>query len=269
MADPRDNMSRLKQSSSLGTTTFITLRTLDTPIQYAILAKSLASPLLDYLNITHIATYATSSPAAIAFGLPLKPLLILGMAAGTALKQNYWLASIAAEEMPLSKALPIGIFNSVFNSLNSIIALTAASKFLAPEVLTAGELSPMFLLGYLGCFTSLAVETISEVQRRNFKAKPENKGKPFTGGLFGWSRHINYGAYTVMRGSYALACGGWIWGLVVGGFFAVDFINRGVPVMDDYCTKRVSFRPFQILLWVRYANHCGSMVRTGRRISNR
>lgn len=107
MADPRDNMSRLKQSSPPGTTTFITLRTLDTPLQYVILAKSLASPLLSSLNISHIATYTTSSPAAIAFGLPLKPLLILGMAAGTAIKQNYWLASIAAEEMPLSNAFQL------------------------------------------------------------------------------------------------------------------------------------------------------------------
>lgn len=92
------------------------------------------------------------------------------------------------------------------------------------------------------------METISEVQIRNFRARPENKGKPFTGGPFFWSRHMNYGAYTLMRGSHALACGGWMWGLLTGGFFAVDFIKWGVPVMNDYCTKRVCPLPFQIRL---------------------
>ncbi len=26
----------------------------------------------------------------------------------------------------------------------------------------------------------------------------------------------------------------------VGTFFSYDFITRGIPVLDDYCTKRVS-----------------------------
>ena len=37
-----------------------------------------------------------------------------------------------------------------------------------------------------------AIETGSELQRHAFKARPESKGRLFTGGLFGLAQHINY-----------------------------------------------------------------------------
>lgn len=88
--------------------------------------------------------------------------------------------------------------------------------------------------------TGLALETISEVQRRNFKARPQNKGKPFTTGLFGVARHINYGAFCLWRAGYAMAAAGPIWGGLVFWFFYHDFTDRGIPVLDRYCAGRVS-----------------------------
>jgi steroid 5-alpha reductase family enzyme len=43
----------------------------------------------------------------------------------------------------------------------------------------------LFLLGSL-------INTISEVQRKRFKDKPENRGILYTQGLFQYARHINY-----------------------------------------------------------------------------
>lgn len=91
----------------------------------------------------------------------------------------------------------------------------------------------MFVLGMLA-------ETVSEVQRKIFKDKPENKGRVYTGGLFGLARHINYGGYTIWRAGFALASAGWIWAAVVGAFFAYDFATRGIPVLDEYCGNKVS-----------------------------
>ena len=45
----------------------------------------------------------------------------------------------------------------------------------------------------LGLFAlGSALETVSELQRKAFKAKESNKGKVYTGGLFSLARHINY-----------------------------------------------------------------------------
>lgn len=51
-----------------------------------------------------------------------------------------------------------------------------------PELVVGGSL---FTVGIL-------LETISEIERAAFKRSKENTGKPYTGGLWSLSRHINY-----------------------------------------------------------------------------
>lgn len=131
-----------------------------------------------------------------------------------------------------------------FNSANSIISLTAAASAFTPALLyaeTALGFSPLFLLGTVGYIVGLSGEIISEAQRKKFKDSPKNEGKVYTSGLFGFARHINYGSNMIWRVSYALAGGGWIYGVVNVMFFANVFVTRAVPIMDEYCAKRVSF----------------------------
>ena len=239
MSNKRDNVSRVKASSPLGTSLFVGLRQLDIFIQYGFLAKGLADPLLNLLSISPTTTAPT-----VALGLPPQQLIILGMAAGTAIKQSYAACFIQQEEMRPGTAIIVAIFNTVFNSANTILSLTAAASYFTPSLLTRADnatgLSPLFIFGVAGYVLGLATEAIAEIQRRGFKADPKNAGKPYTGGLFGLARHINYGGYTIMRAAYALATGGWLWSAFVFSFFFHDFATRGVPVLDEYCSKRVS-----------------------------
>lgn len=227
--------------SPLGSTVFAGLRTLDIFIQYGILAKGLAKPLL---NLLHITPAVTNPYSFVALGLPVQPLIILAMAAGSAVKQIYWQLGVSNETMEVKPAILVGVFNTVFNSTNSILALTSASSYLIPSFLTstdnATNLSPIFIFGTIAYTIGILSETFSEIQRKNFKADPKNAGKPFTGGLFSLARHINYGSYTIWRSGYALAAGGWIPATLVAAFFGYDFANRGVPMLDEYCSKRVS-----------------------------
>lgn len=165
------------------------------------------------------------------------------MAAGSALKQNYTLAFITQEEMPVSTAMGVSFFNTIFNSLSSIVSLTAAASYFAPSLLSQSTnehgISPMFIAGTALYVLGIMTEAISETQRRIFKNDPKNAGKPYTGGLFGLARHINYGGYTVWRTGYAMAAGGLPLAALVATFFSYDFITRGIPVLDHYCTDRV------------------------------
>lgn len=215
----------------------VSLRTADIFLQYGILAKGLAGPLLSALNISQPPNFAP----AIALGLPLKPLLILAMAAGTSIKQSYWLVYVSKEEMLPLNAVLISVFNTLFNSVNSILSLTAAANAFTPEFLTAENsdgVSTLLVLSSVSYFVGLAIEAVSETQRKAFKDDPKNAGKVYTGGLFGLARHINYGAFTIWRSSYALASGGWIWGGILAVFFSWDFVNRAIPVLDEYCWSR-------------------------------
>ena len=249
MSDNRDHVSRVKASSPLGTSLFVGLRTLDIFIQYGFLAHGLASPLLNALNVSS----TPNTAPIVALGLPLKQLIVLGMAAGTAIKQSGAVLFIQQEEVPPPAAIMIAVFNTIFNSANTIFSLTAAATYLTPTVLTRTDetgASPLFWVGVAAYGLGIATELISEVQRRNFKADPNNSGKPYTGGLFGLARHVNYGGYTIMRAGYAMATGGWMWGAFVFSFFFRDFKTRGVPVLDEYCSKRVSFLiGYGAMLW--------------------
>jgi protein-S-isoprenylcysteine O-methyltransferase Ste14 len=240
MAGKHDNIQRgVYRSSPLGTSLMVGLRTADIFLQYGILAQGLAGPLLNTLNVSQPPNFAP----AIALGLPLKPLLILAMAAGSSIKQSYWVVFVSKEEMPPANAILISVFNTVFNSANSILSLTTAASAFTPSFLTATDdtgASALLALSSISYFVGLALEAVSEQQRKAFKDNSKNTGKLYTGGLFGLARHINYAGYIIWRSSYALASGGWIWGALVAAFFSWDFANRAVPVLDEYCASKVS-----------------------------
>ncbi|RFU30699.1 hypothetical protein B7463_g5639, partial [Scytalidium lignicola] len=237
MSSKHDNLSRIKRPSPLGTTIFIGLRVLDPFLQYGILAKNLAAPLF---QILHISPMSSTAPV-IAHNIPLRHLILLTMTAGSAFKSLYWISYISNEEMPPRNAVKISLFEFLLNSVNSILALTAASTFFTSLISQNGnEVSPILELGAALYIIALSTEVFSETQRKWFKDDPRNAGKVFTKGLFGLARHINYAGYVVRRTACALVSGGWIWGISVGGLFIIDFVNRAIPVLDEYCSTRVS-----------------------------
>ncbi|KAJ5726773.1 uncharacterized protein N7483_008130 [Penicillium malachiteum] len=85
-----------------------------------------------------------------------------------------------------------------------------------------------------------------------FKKDPVNKGKPYGCGLLSLATKINYGAYTLWRGAFALTSGGCAWGLFSFAFFFHHFATRGVPVLDEYCTNKYGKAWSKIKSRVRY-----------------
>lgn len=103
------------------------------------------------------------------------------------------------------------------------------------------------ILGALLFGLGITIETAAELQRRGFKRDPRNAGKPFSGGLFGLARNINYGGHVLWKMGNALAAGGWVWGVLAGGGYFYDFATRGVPVLDEYCEMKVCGLSFLFL----------------------
>lgn len=107
---------------------------------------------------------------------------------------------------------------------------------LAPPI---PALSLRMIFGALLFDFGITIELAAEIQRRAFKRDLHNAGKPFSGGLFGLARNINYGGHVLWKMGNALAAGGWVWGFLVGGGHLYDFVTRGVPVLDAYCAMKV------------------------------
>ena len=136
-------------------------------------------------------------------------------------------------------AIFVAILNTVFNSANSLM-------FTISPAMPAQYPQYQLYVGVVLYVIGILVETGSETQRRLFKDKSENDGKVFTGGLFSLARHIDYSGYTCWRSAYAIACGGPVWGGLMMLFVGSDFANRGIPVLDQYCSKRYGQQ------WVKY-----------------
>ena len=245
-----DLVSREKKPSPLGTSVFIGLRAADVVLQYFLYEQGWANRLVSALGGTPVVSLITPATTTYFGGMAPYPALLTLLAAGTSVKQIVHLATISEQAMPVAGAAAIAGFNTAHNTINTLLscwALTcpAAASTDIP-LLTAANLtelitstSPLISLGVGLYALGTTTELVAEVQRKLWKAKPENKGKPYGGGLWSMATNINYGGYTIMRAGYALAAGGPVWGAVVAGFFFYDFTTRAIPVMDQYCSQKV------------------------------
>ncbi|OQO13960.1 hypothetical protein B0A48_00835 [Cryoendolithus antarcticus] len=235
----RDMIPRgVKKPNNIGTATFVGARALDPFLQYSILGQGLGNGLISRLGgevLPQGPALITNSFLDSAIGLSPYRTILFAMSAGSMLKQNITVLAYTQEEVTPQTGLIVGAFNAAMNSVNSLLFVcrqTSAS--------TNGEHFPQspLIVGSILYATGIAVELGSEVQRAVWKKDPANKGKVYEGGLFALSRHVNYLGYTMWRGGYALAAGGWVWGAITAGFFAYDFTQRGIPVLQHYLEEK-------------------------------
>jgi protein-S-isoprenylcysteine O-methyltransferase Ste14 len=224
-------------SNPLGTATFVGLRSLDPYLQYQILTHGTA--IVSKLGLASLPSLGASSLAS----LPLPSRLLLAMAAGSTVKQIFWLLYLCREEFIPRVALSVSIYNSLLNSLMSLFLVTAASSaaLSTPLVRIPGTTQTVALpiaLGTAMYAVGIVAETVAEVQRKRFKDDPANKGKICTTGLWSWARHANYGAYTIWRVGYALAAGSWPAAALVAAWHGWTFSMKSIPELDDYMIGR-------------------------------
>lgn len=81
------------------------------------------------------------------------------------------------------------------------------------------------------------LNTWSELQRKWWKAKPENKGRAYTIGLFSFSRNINYFGDVVLFAAWAGATGCW-WNVWVPIVMAASFHFQHIPEKETYLSER-------------------------------
>ena len=92
------------------------------------------------------------------------------------------------------------------------------------------------LVDYIGIGLFLIgsfLNTFSELQRHFWKAKPENKGKIYSKGLFSWSMHINYFGDFLWVIAYAVIT--WnIFSISIPIFLFCFFVFYNIPKLDNY-----------------------------------
>ena len=238
-------LSREKKFSPLGTSIFVGLRAADTVLQYSILQRGWGSQFIKALGGSVVPFAPPREPALAYFGLGPYPAILSTLVLGSFTKHVVWIFGISEQEMTPTAALVIGAVNVALNTLNTVFSIwtvTSAAPQMATQSASIKDVitsSPTLMFG-LGLYcTGMLTELASELDRKRFKDKPENKGKPYGGGLWSWATNINYGGFTLWRTGYAISAAGLPWGLAIGALFFYDFTSRAIPVLDGYCTDKV------------------------------
>lgn len=117
------------------------------------------------------------------------------------------------------------------------IASILASYSLTAILCTEAISPPAMLLSALFYFLGSWLNTWSELQRKWWKAKPENKGRCYTLGLFSLSRNINYLGDVVLFTGWAGVTGNW-WNAWVPLVMAASFYFVHIPDKEKYLRER-------------------------------
>ena len=103
-------------------------------------------------------------------------------------------------------------------------------------LLGAGTKAPLGALAWIGVtlyVVGSVFNTGSELQRRAYKAKPENKGKLYTGGFFALTRHPNYFGDSLWGLGWALVTRN-AWSAIIVAIEVSGFVFSQIPELDRY-----------------------------------
>jgi protein-S-isoprenylcysteine O-methyltransferase Ste14 len=154
--------------------------------------------------------------------LPLRRWLLFGCALVYFLRVVVTTFYLLKRKMGWGEAVLIGVFVSAVHILFAYLGGTDAHR-LGPVAVVA------VLLYVLGSY----LNTGSELQRKWWKERPENKGRLYTGGLFQYSQHVNYFGDALLFTGYALVTGS-AWALLVPLVMIAGFVFFNIPELDGH-----------------------------------
>ena len=140
----------------------------------------------------------------------------------TFLRLGYMMAVLLKRKIPWEESISVPLAFALYYIGFSIFVLPTSK----PLDVFDGFAIGLFVVGS-------ALNTGGEIRRNKWKNNPENKGKLYTGGLFSYSRHINYFgdllwviAYAMMtRNGYAA---------IIPVFLFCFFAFYNAPKLDNY-----------------------------------
>lgn len=149
----------------------------------------------------------------------------------TAYRQILWVNALKYYQFKRHAAISIGIAVPLMLSLMTL-AGSAWNK--ATTVLSLEDKIGLGLF-----FAGAITETGSEIQRKLFRHKAENKGKLFTGGLFSLARHINYFGEALWYTGIALLTTNNVYFTVFILAMQLNlFISTGVPEINAHMERK-------------------------------
>jgi len=153
--------------------------------------------------------------------------LITFMSIVSSAKFSIWTWFISTNPFTFSICIMMQILRTIIESITIVNALCNPHPFGPLEI-------GAVLLFVVGIFLELG----SETQRKIWKSRPENKGKPYTKGLFSLIQHINYTGFLLWNVSFLLAAGSVKGALIFGVIQGLMFNLLAIPDLQRHNKKK-------------------------------
>lgn len=138
-------------------------------------------------------------------------------------------------------------WTEVFAEAGFIIPLSLLSLAYGSANVKDKNLSMIDYLGLVVFICGTYINFASEYERHIWKSKEENNGHLYVGGMFQYSRHINYFGEILSFFGFSMFCGWWnVWIPITMGAGMILF---SVPELDFYLNKRYPVE------WEEYTNN--------------
>ena len=124
------------------------------------------------------------------------------------------------------------------------VFLTLSAALAAMTSTTPEPLEPLGVAGMVVWTLGLAIEAVSDRQKRLFRQDPANAGRFITTGLWAWSQHPNYFGEVVLWLGIALiafpALSGWQYVTLISPLFVYFLLTRvsGIPPLESRAEER-------------------------------
>jgi steroid 5-alpha reductase family enzyme len=156
---------------------------------------------------------------------PLRRLIVFVFSLITLARMVFTMFGMMKRTMPWSEAFTIPFAFALYYLGFAILVLPAQGPF-----------DGLDLAGIVFFGLGAALNTGSEIQRGRFKALPENRGRLYTGGLFGVSMHINFFGDILWVCGYALVAHN-PWGAAIPPLLAAFFAFYNAPMLDAHLAE--------------------------------
>ncbi len=124
------------------------------------------------------------------------------------------------------------------------VSLTLAAALAAITTTLKLDLGAYAVIGLLVWMVGFGIEVVSDRQKSQFRADPENAGKFINTGLWAWSRHPNYFGEIVLWIGVAIIAipvlQDWQWVTMISPLFVILLLTRvsGVPMLEKRADEK-------------------------------
>lgn len=124
------------------------------------------------------------------------------------------------------------------------VAFSLAAALAAITSTLRLDLDLFAVVGFLVWLTGFLIEVIADRQKSAFNAKPENKGRFISTGLWSWSRHPNYFGEIVLWIGVAIIAfpilRGWQYATLISPIFIIILLTRisGIPLLERRASQK-------------------------------